>query len=634
MLRNIADVIASGKTVTLKTLAKRLSTEIFKVHQHTFSVPELYGSRNPISLVWEDGVLPAILREVVTLSLQDSPQPAWLVLDGVMDPFCIEGLNSAMDDSRVLVLANGERITLPASLRYALLHKQISRHSIIFETSSLAVASPATLSRCGTVYLAKQVSWKDLMSSWLVSIPPFLRVHRAAIDGFYPIVEKCLAIVTECSQTVQMLRSASVQSLLDLFTQICMAAANVRDLVVDVVQSCFISALLWSVGATIVPEDRNQFSRYLIQQGILLGLALPTSLQSDNNSLTLFDFWYKPMDNSWVQFSDLTVATPVLSGMNVLLPYPDGTRVSLLLQLLLESTRPLLVVGPTACGKTTLIEHTMASTSQLLQTVIPITPASELSAVRNTFIGQLTRRRKGLLGPPVGRHFTVFIDDISSSPTNESGGRAVIEFVRELVERHGCVDLGSGALTTIADTSVITAAAYPVGGRPDLPGRLLRHFHVISMLMPDEHDIVAMITARLKDTLVRISVEAGRLAETIGKATLEALAELMEEMRSRQPPIGWVMNLRRLWHICDGIVAAISRVGELETRSLFHLWVHECHRVFLDSLISYVLASIRDSCSYTQRRTAGFGKARAECSGNAAFPSACNRMYKCLDCAW
>ena len=65
-------------------------------------------------------------------------------------------MNSVMDDNRLLTLANGERIRL-------------QKHcAMLFEVFDLQYASPATISRCGMVYVdPKNLGYEPYWNRWL-----------------------------------------------------------------------------------------------------------------------------------------------------------------------------------------------------------------------------------------------------------------------------------------------------------------------------------------------------------------------------------------------------------------------------------------------------------------------------------
>ncbi len=79
------------------------------------------------------------------MSTPENDKRQWVIFDGPVDALWVENMNSVLDDSMVLCLSNGERIKLHYKMK------------ILFEVADLVVASPATVSRCGMVYIDDQV---------------------------------------------------------------------------------------------------------------------------------------------------------------------------------------------------------------------------------------------------------------------------------------------------------------------------------------------------------------------------------------------------------------------------------------------------------------------------------------------
>lgn len=72
---------------------------------------------------------------------------------------------TVLDDNCTLCLPNGERIKLnPTTMR------------MVFEVSDLSAASPATVSRCGMVFIAQdQLGWRPAVQTWLETALPQVR---------------------------------------------------------------------------------------------------------------------------------------------------------------------------------------------------------------------------------------------------------------------------------------------------------------------------------------------------------------------------------------------------------------------------------------------------------------------------
>ncbi len=150
----------------------------YYIHLHQF-IPQsiasqrIFGVYDSMSGQWKEGILPAILRKAI----HSSPDIVkhWLLLDGELSQEYMENLYSALDESHKLCLSNSESLIIPNEFKF------------FFETSTIANATPATISRCGIVSFdcASQnalqgstiFTYNDIFESWIKSLPPKFKTH-------------------------------------------------------------------------------------------------------------------------------------------------------------------------------------------------------------------------------------------------------------------------------------------------------------------------------------------------------------------------------------------------------------------------------------------------------------------------
>lgn len=144
-LLNQEERVKQGKEED-KVTYKPVKTEI--INPKSISVDEFFGyydnSQNPPQ--WMDGICSAVLKQMCS-DVQTVNR--WMVLDGPVDTLWIESMNSVLDDNKLLTLNNGDRIALSPNVR------------LLFEIENLAVASPATVSRAGMIYMDyDELGWR------------------------------------------------------------------------------------------------------------------------------------------------------------------------------------------------------------------------------------------------------------------------------------------------------------------------------------------------------------------------------------------------------------------------------------------------------------------------------------------
>ncbi|KAE9216083.1 Dynein heavy chain 6, axonemal [Phytophthora fragariae] len=223
----------------------------------SISAGQLYGEFNLLTNEWTDGLVPKLVRQCVQ-EAAESDNRNWVVFDGPVDAVWIENMNTVLDDNKTLCLSNSERIKLPHTLH------------MMFEVQDLRVASPATVSRCGMVYMEQvHVGMASLARTWKVTtLEPILSTFPELCDMLLLLIEThvpvAIAFVREnCREKVPSNNHNLMQSCLNLLAS-CLASGVVQNAgannLAGLVRMYFVFAVTWSVGANIDDASRPKFN--------------------------------------------------------------------------------------------------------------------------------------------------------------------------------------------------------------------------------------------------------------------------------------------------------------------------------------------------------------------------------------
>ncbi|KAL3224475.1 hypothetical protein MRX96_026586 [Rhipicephalus microplus] len=339
----------SGKTSVWRLLQRALHTasagrkpppRLWLMGPKSLPRHQLLGYVHPDTREWCDGVLTASAREAAREPQEVS---CWIVCDGDVDPEWVESLNSVLDDNRLLTLPSGERIQFGPNVHF------------VFETDSLAAASPATVSRVGMVFLSAENSpVKGMVTSWLKGQPQEgAAVADLVEEHFFRALRFALQMkdfVLETSATA-VVRSA-LSYLRDVKTRPEFALALARGLTVSLGTSGRdkVAKEIFSWMSVSAPDPSRPLNCYW---------------DKESGKLTK----YEPQSSREISLPEL-LETPVVetvdvcNAMDVLTPW-------------LASQELVIVAGPDGCGKSE-VESTRVASAKLRRW-----PESEWDLVRD-----------------------------------------------------------------------------------------------------------------------------------------------------------------------------------------------------------------------------------------------------------
>lgn len=180
--------------------------------------------------------------------------------------------------------------------------------SMIFETMDLMHASPATVSRCGMIYVEPVVlSWEPILESWLLKLNPIWAAnqHKVINQLFYWQINLCLEFIRkECRTTIsagQIHRAVSTMSIFQMLIEDAVEEnpKTFNQYLIVWFQAALIVSMVWGAAGTLDLESRQKFDAFYLSiwKGEYQESLVPISVSADPISLpsedSIHDQYYR-----------------------------------------------------------------------------------------------------------------------------------------------------------------------------------------------------------------------------------------------------------------------------------------------------------------------------------------------------
>uniref|UniRef100_A0A9L0SQL6 Dynein axonemal heavy chain 17 n=1 Tax=Equus caballus TaxID=9796 RepID=A0A9L0SQL6_HORSE len=566
----------SGKSQVLRSLNKTYQNLKRKpvavdLDPKAVTCDELFGIINPATREWKDGLFSTIMRDLANIT-HDGPK--WIVLDGDIDPMWIESLNTVMDDNKVLTLASNERIPLNRTMR------------LVFEISHLRTATPATVSRAGILYInPADLGWNPVVSSWIERrkvqsekanlmilfdkyLPTCLDKLRFGFKKITPVPEvtvvQMILYLLECLLTEKNAPPDSPKELYELY---------------------FVFACFWAFGGAMFQDQlidyRVEFSRWWINE--FKTIKFPSQG-------TIFDYYIDPDTKKFLPWTDKVPAfelDPDVPLQASLVHTIETIRIRYFMDLLMEKSWPVMLVGNAGTGKSVLMGDkldSLDSDSYLVQAV-PFNFYTTSAMLQGVLEKPLEKKSGRNYGPPGTKKLIYFIDDMNMPEVDKYGTVAPHTLIRQHMDHGHWYDRQKLTLKDVHNCQYV-ACMNPTSGSFTIDPRLQRHFCVFAVSFPGQEALATIYNTILSQHLAFRSVPmvVQRMSNQLVASALALHQKVTTTFLPTAIKFHYVFNLRDLSNIFQGLLFSTAEVLKTPL-DLVRLWLHEAERVYGDKMV-------------------------------------------------
>ncbi|KAG1874247.1 dynein heavy chain and region D6 of dynein motor-domain-containing protein [Suillus tomentosus] len=580
----------------------------------------LYGTLDPTTREWNDGLFTHILRKIVDDVRGESSKRHWIIFDGDVDPEWVENLNSVLDDNKLLTLPNGERLNLPPNVR------------IMFEVEHLRYATLATVSRCGMIWFSEDVIEPSMVYRHYLNTLSTVPLDADDEDAVDMPGRRTDALTTDASKSANLATQVQIASILEryfsdgdlvdsaltfaesidhimdftstralhtLFSLLNKTARNVIEYnlqhsdfplapekVEQYVTKRLLVSIIWAFSGDAKLDLRAEMGYFLRKQ---TGIDLPT-MGSDSS---LIDFDVQIATGDWIAWQSKVPSIEIdahkVTSSDTVVPTMDTVRHEEVLYSWLSEHKPLMLCGPPGSGKTMTLFSALRKLPDMEVVGLNFSSATTPELILKTFEQYCEYRKtpNGVILAPVqiGRWLVVFCDEINLPAQDKYGTQRVISFLRQLVECGGYWRAKDMAWVKLERIQFVGACNPPTDpGRVPLSHRFLRHAPLVMVDYPGEVSL-KQIYGTYNRALLKVVPTLRAYAEPLTDAMV-AFYLSSQKRFTTDIQAHYVYSPRELTRWVRGIYEAIRPLETLSVEGLVRVWAHEALRLFQDRLVT------------------------------------------------
>ncbi|CAM43859.2 putative dynein heavy chain [Leishmania braziliensis MHOM/BR/75/M2904] len=569
---------------------KFAEVKTYCLNPKSITMTQLYGGFDEATGEWRDG----IIGEVFRLAARDtSDARQWIIFDGPVDALWIESMNTVLDENKKLCLISGEIITMTPYM------------NCWFEVEDLAVASPATVSRAGMIYLEPNtcIGVRNYIRSWQqyrlpITMDPYKEQLQELCEQLFPsLIHFVQTEVSEYSPSTWPNLVMSCFNLFDCFmspytpTRTYEVPQEKLDLLREVHLHLLVFSVVWSFGATGDRPSQERFDKFLRDELRLRNVNVELPVIG-----YLQDYQFLPEERGWVAWTErlppFTAQVTQSNFSDIIVLTTDVVRYKYVNRILLEHSYHTLCCGPTGTGKTVLMRQLLMQEMPKECTPIFFTFSARTTAnqTQDLICSKFEVRKRAspqVWGAPLNRKFIILVDDMNMPLKEQYGAQPPIELLRQFMNYSGWYDCRTREFFSIVDVVFAGTMGPPGGGRHFITQRFLRHFHQIAF--PEiEDDNMRRIFVSLLESYFSVFAEDVRMKlSSVVLASIEVFNTAVKELKPTPARPHYLFNLRDLAKVMDGLTNATPATVKT-VPALVRLWLHEEMRTFEDRLTNDV----------------------------------------------